>query len=196
MGWRLDKHGKWRRLSKSARANRAHLRRFILLGLYTGTRHSVLTKLLWNQSRLQAWVDLRGGVIYRRGADEKEQKTKQRPLVVLPARLIAHMNRWNKLDMEAERTVRTVLHHGGEPIKGKIRTGFASCVRDAGLDREITPHWLRHTAATWLMENGADAWEAAGYLGMTVATLEKNYGHRRPRHQANAVKAMTRGKAA
>ncbi|ATC25306.1 hypothetical protein CA608_12565 [Caulobacter vibrioides] len=196
MGWRLDKEGRWRRLSKSAIANRAHLRRFILLGLYTGTRHSVLTKLLWKQSRLQAWVDLGGGVIYRRGADEKEQKTKRRPLVVLPPRMIAHMSRWHKLDMKAERAVMTVLHHGGEPIRGKIRTGFASCVRDAGLSGEITPHWLRHTAATWLMENGANAWEAAGYLGMEVATLEKNYGHRRPSHQANAVKAITRGRAA
>jgi integrase len=64
----------------------------------------------------------------------------------------------------------SVLHHGGAPI-AKVRTGWASCVRDAGLNAEISPHWLRHTAATWLMEGGAEMWQAAGYLGMTPDML-------------------------
>jgi hypothetical protein len=40
MGWRGDpkRPGKWKRLQGSSIANRAHLRRFILIGLYTGTR--------------------------------------------------------------------------------------------------------------------------------------------------------------
>jgi hypothetical protein len=56
--------------------------------------------------------------------------------------------------------------------------------------RRVTPHWMRHTAATWLMEGGVDMWEAAAYLGMTVATLEKHYGHHRADHQAGAVRAI------
>ena len=39
---------------------------------------------------------------------------------------------------------------------------------------------MRHTAATWLMEDGCDLWTAAAYLGMMVQTLEKCYGHRPP----------------
>jgi hypothetical protein len=30
--------------------------------------------------------------------------------------------------------------------------------------------------ATWLMMENADLWEAAGYLGMTVETLQRVYG--------------------
>jgi hypothetical protein len=40
------------------------------------------------------------------------------------------------------------------------------------------------------MEGSVDPWEAAGYLGMTVQTLEKHYGHHRPDHQEAARKAL------
>jgi integrase len=33
------------------------------------------------------------------------------------------------------------------------------------------PHVVRHTAATWLMQAGIGAFEAACYLGMSVETL-------------------------
>lgn len=202
MGWRRDaESGAWKRLSTSARANRAHLRRFILIGLYTGTRHSAMRALLWQESLHQAWVDLDKGMIYRRGRGERET-TKRRPVAKLPPRLLAHMRRWRRKDLartllddagvERPAPLTTVLHHGGEPIASKIRTGFEGCVRDAGLPEEVTPHWMRHTAATWLMEAGVDMWLAASYLGMTVATLEKQYGHHRPDYQAGVVRAVGR----
>ena len=54
----------------------------------------------------------------------------------------------------------------------------------------ITPHTLRHTAVTWALQNGADPWETAGYLGMTVEMLDRVYGHHHPDHQANAAAAI------
>ncbi len=196
LGWRWNAvDQRWDRLSKSARANRAHLRRFILIGLYTGTRPGVIPKLLWAESPVQAWVDLDDGTIYRRGKAEREHRTKRRPLVRLPDRLTAHMRRWRALDQTEELRRRqddkdfqlvSVLHHGGVPIDGRIRKAFASCVRDAGLSSEITPHWMRHTCATWLMRGGCPLWDAAAFTGMTVATLEKCYGHHRPDHQSRA----------
>lgn len=202
MGWRLVKDGderRWERRGGSAIANRAHLRRFILIGLYTGTRHSAMTALLWHESPKQAWVDLDKGMIYRRGKSEQDSKTKRRPLVKLPPRLLAHMRRWREADAATTRKhsetglelpITSVLHHGGYPLAGKIRRGFAACVADAGLSDEITPHWMRHTCATWLMERGAEMWEAAAYTGMTTAVLEKHYGHHRPDHQAGAIRAL------
>jgi integrase len=198
MGWRKGKDGKWKRLKKSARANRDHLRRFIVIGIYTGTRPGVIPKLLTHVSAVQAYTDLADGMIYRRGKAEKDHKTKRRPMVRCPDRLLAHMRRWARLDaaLNAKRKkedlppIISVLHHGGRPITGRIRRAFASCVADAGLPAEITPHWLRHTCATLLMEQkGVDVWEAAAFTGMTVQTLEKCYGHHRPDHQAAARKA-------
>jgi integrase len=181
--------GQMVRLGGSARSNRAHLRRFILIALYTGTRHSVITRLLWEESPHHAWVDLDAGLIYRRGRREREHATKRRPVVKLPPRLLAHLRRWRRIDLAKNEQLASVLHHGGAPITGKVRTGFKGCVRDAGLPPEITPHWLRHTAATFMMERGVDMWDAAAYLGMTVKTLEQHYAHHRPGYQAAAAGA-------
>ena len=178
--------GKWERLPEAGPANRRHMARFILIGLYTGSRSDVIKRLHWVESLTDPWVDLDKGVIYRRGRDETESRTKRRPLVKLPRKLAAHMRRWQDMDKFDHRA--TVLHHGGWQI-GSVRKGFAGCVADAGL-AGVSPHWLRHTAATWLMEGSVDPWEAAGYLGMTVQTLEKHYGHHRPDHQAAARKAL------
>ncbi|WP_426032866.1 tyrosine-type recombinase/integrase [Caulobacter sp. DWP3-1-3b2] len=208
LGWRLKTDGTWVRLPGSAAANRRHLRRFILIAVYTGTRPGVIPKLLWHESPAQAWVDLDDGVIYRRGKDEKDHKTKRRPMVRMPPRLLAHMRRWKAEDEKTKRLqddgehaatkrrakpaqrAATVLHHGGRPLAGRIRKGFANIVHDAGLDGEITPHWMRHTCATWLMERGVKVWDAAAYTGMSTATLEKHYGHHRPDHQAKAREAL------
>lgn len=187
LGSRKYAKAKWRRLKGSQRANRAHLRRFILIGLYTGTRPGVIPKVLWAESATHPWADLEAGVIYRRGRAVREQRTKRTPVVKIPPRLLAHMKRWKRLD-ETAAAPTTILHHGGRPLAGKIRTGFAGCVRDAGLSPAVTPHWMRHTAATWLMEAGVDVWKAAGYLGMNPNTLTEHYGHHRPDYQNDATR--------
>lgn len=211
MGFKLKADGSWLPPHKTTRTNRLHLRRFLLIGFYTGTRSKVITSLLWTESPDQAWVDLEKGMVYRKGKAERERANKRRPVVRIPARLLAHMRRWRALDLRLEKAIQdaeredrarrgdksayeefritTVMHFAGNPIVGRPRTGFAGCVADAGLPDEITPHWLRHTAATWLMEGGADPWEAAAYLGMSPKMLEDNYGHHRPDYQANARRA-------
>lgn len=205
-GYRLDPNGvlhasgrpKWVRLRDSGPANRAHLKRFILIGVYSGTRPGVIPQLLWEMSATQAYVDLEANTIFRRGKLEREHRTKRRPLVKIAPRLAAHMRRWRRIDQrvmkarakEDQPTSNTVLHHGGYPIAGRLRRSFASAVQDAGLNLAATPHWQRHTAATWLMQGGADLYEAAGYLGMTVKTLEDHYLHHHPAYQASAMAAI------
>jgi hypothetical protein len=38
-----------------------------------------------------------------------------------------------------------------------------------------------------MMQKGVPIWEAAGFLGMTVKTLEGVYGHHSPDHQERAA---------
>ena len=64
-------------------------------------------------------------------------------------------------------------------------------MEDAGLGPEVTPHVLRHTAATWLMQAGVDMWEAAGFLGMTVEMLSQRYGHHHPAHFERAKNSFS-----
>lgn len=198
-GWRLTANG-WRQTATSTRSNRAHLVRFVLLGIYSGTRPGVLPKLRWNPSDDSAWVDLEKGWIFRRGRKEADKPTKRRPMCRIPKRLLRHLHRWRRQDeaLNVERIkaglapVETILHHGGRAIRGRIRKGYKGIVADAGLDAAITPHWHRHTAATWLMEADVPIRRAAQYLGMTPRTLEKVYGHHRPDFQSDVSDAFSK----
>lgn len=200
MGWRKGKSGRWTRVRGCTIANRRHLRRFVLISVYSGSRSGVTKALLWNESATHAYVDLDDAYIYRRGKAERDHATKRRPLVKMSPRLLAHMRRWaamdEKLNLERKENelapIVSVLHRAGAPI-GSVKKGFASLVKDAGLDPAITPHWLRHTAATWLMQADAKPWDAAAYMGMTVTTLEEHYGHHRPNHQADTAARAGRG---
>jgi integrase len=61
----------------------------------------------------------------------------------------------------------------------------------AGLGGKVTPHTLRHTAATWLMQRGVPVWEAAGFLGMPPEVLLGTYGHHHPDFLHGAANAIT-----
>jgi integrase len=152
-----------------------HLARFILLGVYTGSRSGILLALRWS------WIDLARGVMLRRAPGTGESK-KRTPPVRLGSRIQAHLRRWQRLDGEGV----YVCHYSGQRIM-KMRRSWRTAVRAAGLDKDVTPHTLRHTRATWLMQKGIDPWEAAGHLGMSLEMLERNYGHHHPDAQKRAA---------
>ena len=78
----------------------------------------------------------------------------------------------------------------GERI-GDIKKGFAAACERAGL-RGVTPHTLKHPAATWLMQAGTDPWQAAGFLSTGVETLLRVYGHHHPDRQREAAENISR----
>src|SRR5262245_56785220 len=69
-----------------------HLRTFILLGLYTGSRSEALLSLQWLPNTSGGWIDLERGVLYR-AAEGKVRTNKRQPPCPLPAKLIAHLRR-------------------------------------------------------------------------------------------------------
>jgi hypothetical protein len=73
----------------------------------------------------------------------------------------------------------------GKPIRS-VKTGFARAALLAGLPG-VTPHTLRHMAATWLMQRGVPVWEAAGFLGMSPEMLGQTYGHHHQDYLRNAA---------
>jgi integrase len=166
------------------RRSRQHVARFILVALYTGTRASAVCVAALEQMPGRGWFDLEHGVFYRRPPGQRETKKRQPPCP-LPDRLPAHLRRWKRQGQ------RFAVEWNGERIQS-ISKAFANVVADAGLGDDVTPHVLRHTAATWLMQAGTDIWEAAGYLGMTVEMLSQRYGHHHLDHLAGAKRAFTR----
>lgn len=86
------------------------------------------------------------------------------------------------------------MEWNGKPVRS-VKNAFARAVEVAGLDLtdgNVTPHTLRHTPATWLMQRGVDPWEAAGFLGMSVKVLIDTCGHHHPNHLHGAADAITR----
>jgi integrase len=168
----------------TCRYSRQHITRFILVGLYTGTRASAVCGAALQPTVGHGWIDLERGVFYRRAPGKRETKKRQPP-VPLPSQLLAHLRRWKRQGQ------RFAVEWNGKPVKS-IRKAFAGAVQEAGLSDDVIPHTLRHTAATWLMQAGTDMWQAAGFLGMTVEMLSARYGHHHPDHLSGATRAFKR----
>lgn len=165
-----------------------HLVRFILIALYTGTRAGAVATASPRPEEGRSWVDLDRGVFYRL-AIGRAATNKRQPPVPLPARLLAHLRRWARQEPDLGHFV----EWNGEPVRS-VKTGFATAVRLAGIEGRVSPHTLRHTAATWLMQAGVPIWEAAGFLGMSEETLRRVYGHHHPDHQRGAAEALGYGR--
>ena len=163
-----------------------HLARFILVGLYTGTRHAAICSAAFNPAIGRGHIDLDSGVFYRRPQGSRQTKKRQTP-VRLPDRLLAHLRRWQRRGIAKH----AVVEWNGKPIVS-VRKSFAAAAA-AVIDRHITPHILRHTAATWAMQRGSDVWAAAGWLGMSPELLERVYWHHHPDFQRDVAERMSTG---
>ncbi|RWD95860.1 tyrosine-type recombinase/integrase [Mesorhizobium sp.] len=213
--WRMRQSWKGK---PSDRRTARHVARFILVALYTGTRSAAICGAAIRPTEGAGYVDLEHGIFYRRAA-RRSETNKRQPPVRLPDRLLAHVRRWAATPLEIKTKNRGksasigrmiahdyVVEWNGKPVLS-IKKAFRSVVEAAGLGwyddaaapdgsmrrvfrTDITPHVFRHTAATWLMQQGTDRWEAAGFLGMTVEMLIETYGHHHPDFQAKATRAI------
>lgn len=129
------------RLLLAAWRRSPHVARFILVGLYTGTRSGAICGASLTHMTGRGYVDLERGVFYRKAAGAKETKKRQPP-ATLPPRLLAHLRRWARLG----KCRSAVVEWKGAPVK-RVTKAFNLAVEAAGL-KDVTPHTLRHTAAT------------------------------------------------
>jgi integrase len=165
-----------------------HLARFLLIGLYTGTRAGAIATASSRKGEGRSFVDLQNGIFYR--LPEGQRATaKRQPPVPIPPRLLAHLRRWTAKGISQDHFV----EWNGRPVQS-VKTAFKTAVRLAKLKGKISPHTLRHTAATWLMQAGVPVWEAAGFLGMSPAMVEQTYGHHHPAYMRGAATAIGGGR--
>ena len=165
-----------------------HVARFILIGLYTGTRSKAALRLRWVPSLDAGWFDLEHGVLYRKGSDETDSN-KRRPPARIHDKLKPYLAHWYRKD--AEKGLIDVCHYHGSYIK-KLRRSWPAIREAAGLDKSVTPHVLRHTCVTWLLQAGVPTWEVAGFVGMSEELVRETYGHHSPDFQKNAASSRHR----
>lgn len=190
---------RWLTRSEAASLVRAappHLRRFILLSLYTGRRMSAVLELTWTR------VDLDAGVIRFR-ADGDRETNKRRGRVRIARQLRAHLRRWQAADAiqakgrksvpgrAAESMYTHVVSFRGKPVKS-VKRAFTDARTAAGLGPDVTRHTLKHTALTWAVMAGADIEDAAEYFDTSPATIRTHYWHHSPHHQDRALAIVER----
>ncbi len=156
---------------------RLYLPLFILIALRTGSRKEAILSLRWAQ------VDLDNARINFNQVGRKRTK-KRRTHIPIPSKLLPHLRRARMRGSD----IGYVINRDGKRL-GDIKKGFAAACERAALS-DVSPHTLRHTCATWLMQNGVDKFDACGFLGMTLETLERTYAHHHPDHLKSAAEAF------
>ena len=154
----------------------AHLKLFTMLAIHTCSRKSPILELKWQQ------VNMRGRLI-EFNPPGRRQTNKRRVPVPINDTLYAAL----KDALELAQTD-YVVEYGGQRVMD-VKKGFAAaCVR-AGI-KDVTPHTLRHTGATWLMQAGEDVAKIAGILGDSIKTVEKHYLKHHPDYLRKTVNAL------
>lgn len=162
------------RLLRSAKM--PHVELALALLMSTAGRVGAVLELTWGR------VDFDRGLI--RLAVEGEEGRKGRATVPITRTLRKRLVAARKAAM-----TNYVVEWAGEPVKS-IRKGFAAACFRAGLEN-VTPHVLRHSAATWMAEDGVDMEEIAQYLGhRNVATTRAIYARYTPDHLRGAAESL------
>jgi len=155
-----------------------HLALFVMLGLYTAARKEAILSLRWPQ------VDLIRGLIDL-NPPGRGRTSKGRPIVPIPRRLITFL----RIVRRRGSDLGHVISFRGKPVLD-IKKGFAAACERAGLG-DVTPHTLRHTAATWMAQAGVPMRAISLYLGHTDSrTTERTYAHHSPDYLAPARDAL------
>lgn len=151
----------------------SRIERFLWLALETGARRTAIQELRWPQ------VDFETGVIHYL-PEGRAQSRKRRASVPISA------------------VLRPVLERAYEERTNDLVLGFASRVNDPlkavaahAKVKGVTPHVLRHTAATRMARAGVPLWLIAKVLGNTIEQVEKVYAKHSPEMLVDAVNAIS-----
>ena len=182
------------------------------------TEHPSITRdrtLLWNytlilantgirvgEARTLCWKDIR---IEPNGQETEPTivffvsgKTGGREVVARNAKVLEYLQRIKELYAEPTPDDFVFAHRDGKPIKS-FRKGFTSLIDTAGVgvdskgDRR-TIYSLRHTYATFRLEEGVSVYTLARNMGTSVAMIERFYGQTRTPDQATELTKMRDGK--
>lgn len=140
-----------------ASADIPHVALAIALMLGTGARAGAILELTWDR------VDFERGQIQYADPNDTARR-KGRATVPMTQSL-----RQRLLAAKKDAVTEFVVEWAGRPVKS-VKRGFARTVERAGLT-DVSPHVLRHTAASWLAEAGVPMTEIAAVLGHTDSRL-------------------------
>ena len=147
--------------------------RAILETLYsTGIRVSELVALNMED------IDFLGEVLHIRGKGKKERIT---PIGSSALQVIQHYmefrNKRSQNNTNFDNKVLFVNKHGRRLSTRSVRRKMDKYLKMAGLDPSISPHTLRHSFATHMLNNGADLRSVQELLGHQSLSTTQIYTH-------------------
>lgn len=158
-----------------------HLRNFVRLALYTGARRGAILDLTWDRvdfDHRRIEYPLPGRV----------ETNKRRAVVPFDGALFTALARTKKRTRS-----KYVIAYQGHRV-ASIKTAFKAACKRAKL-KGVSPHTLRHTAATWAAQSGEDLWRIAGMLGHESLRMTERYAKHQPDYLKSTSQAMLRGRA-
>lgn len=156
-----------------------HLKLYVTIALHTGARPGAILDLTWEQI---LWD--RGQINFN--PPGRARTHKGRPLVNMTAEV--------RDALEAARDAKNkagvyVVSWGRKQVKSVKRAFAAACVK-AKLE-DVTPHTLRHTAATWMAERGVAMRQISIQLGhSSTEVTERVYAKHSPGYLKDATDAL------
>jgi integrase/recombinase XerC len=147
--------------------------RAIMETLYsTGIRVSELVALNMDD------IDFLGEVIHIRGKGKKERIA---PIASSALQVIQHYMEFRSKRAQSnahfDSKVLFVNKHGGRLSTRSVRRKMDKYLKMAGLDPHISPHTLRHSFATHMLNNGADLRSVQELLGHQSLSTTQVYTH-------------------
>lgn len=156
-------------------AHAPHARVFIALALHTAARTGAILQLTWDR------VDMARRTIDMGAARGKKRRARHLPINDALAPILA--------EAASGATSPWVIEHGGHPV-ASVATAFRAAARRAKVPG-ATPHVLRHTAVTWMVQGGVPMPMVAAYAAMSIQMVERVYGHHSPDWMRQAGEALS-----
>lgn len=164
------------KIETAAKSFGAQIECMVLVMLYEGLRRSEVVSLEWRH--------VRGDWLLFHGSKAKGGQLRERSLPLHP-KVKAALARW-RLECTDARWVFPSPRYPGRPVS--VRT-FNTRIHEVGevAGHHLYPHLLRHTAATRLLETGADLRDAQEFLGHASPSTTAIYTKIRPVRLKEAV---------
>lgn len=155
---------------------------FVAFGLGAAMRHSEIVRVRFDEidfDTRQIWID-------KAKAGEREQP-------ITPA-LADALKKQREMVEDKDGYVFPPKPRGKLPHRRDMRVAFERAVVRAGMDpRKVTPHVMRHTAITRLVQAGTDIPTIQKISGHKTVAMVLHYTHVHGVHIDNAIEALDRG---
>jgi integrase len=151
------------------------------VGLYTGMRLGEILNLQW------ADVDFGGKVVHVRNTAQFTTKTRRNRSLPISDHLFELLN-----SLKETAASELIFHDKGKRlVVNNISRMFKPFITGAGLRKELHFHSLRHTFASWLVQDGVSLYEIQRLLGHSNIAVTEVYSHLEPEKLHSTVNKIS-----